>query len=143
MPEIDWNKLKTLEYWLAGFAGNTAITPTLEMYSFFFWTFISIFSIVFSIGVGFKVSTAYFDPNNPLVGKFNIFGNNLIWVGIMGMSWFLFRQIQVGFLGARFWLLVLGIWVVGLGVYAGRYFALYYKFENLYFQKVLKTGKKS
>ena len=142
MPEIDWTKLISLEYWLEGVAGNQSITPVLERYSFFFWSFLAVFSFVFMLGVIFKLVTFYLHFENPLKEKFSIISANLIWLSIIGDFWFLFRQFNVGFLGARFWLLVLLLWFLIFAGYLIRYFLVYFKFEYLYFkQKVLHESK--
>lgn len=139
MSEIDWSKFISLEYWLEGIAGATSIVPVIERDSFFFWFFIWIFFIIFSIAIAFKVSASYLHPENPVKDKLELIYTNLVWIAIVGNFWFLFRQFQVGFLGARFWLLVLLFWFILLVFYLTRYFSLYFRFEYLYFkQKVLQ-----
>lgn len=139
MPEIDWSKFISLEYWVEGIAGNSSITPVIERGSFFFWFFLFLFLLVFAIGVVFKVYATYLHPENPIKEKSELLSTNLVWLAIVGNFWFLARQFQVGFLGARFWLLVLAFWFIMIVIYLVRYFSLYFRFEYLYFkQKVLQ-----
>ena len=132
---IDWKKFIDLQYWFEGVAGSTSITPTIEKNSFFFWFFLASFSVIFTIGVCLKILEIFMHPLNPLTKKFNVIGNNLISIGILGICWFCLRQLSIGFLGARFWLLVMLVWAGILSFWVGKYFSYSYKFENLYFQK--------
>ncbi len=143
MSQIDWSKLIRLDYWFEGVAGNTSITPPLEIYSFHYWFFLWFYSIVFSLGVVIKVIISYMHIENPVRLKLDLLGNNFIWVGIVGSSWFILRQIRIGFLGARFWNLLIIIWIAGLSIYLIRYYILYFKFEYLYFKnKTLVDSQK-
>ncbi len=132
---IDWDKFKSLDYWLAGISGNIAITPIIEKNSQFFWFFLWLFAILFSIGVLMKISTLFLHINHPLNSKLNIWGDNILWIGIVGDGWFLLRQLGVGFLGARLWLLPMVLWFLILFFFIIRYFWLYFYLEYLYFKK--------
>jgi hypothetical protein len=135
MPTIYWEKLIRLDYWFEGIGGRVSITPPVEYGSWFFWFFISFFTAVFSIGVLIRVSQGFLHKNYPLQPKLNFWGNSVIWIGFWGLTWFLVRQLSVGFLGARFWLLVLGIWFLVILYLALRYLFSKYKFEKSYFDK--------
>jgi hypothetical protein len=135
MNTIDWKKLVNLQYWFEGVAGDTSITPTIQKNTFFFWFFLTIFSIIFTVGITLKIAQLFMHPLNPLTKKFSILSSNLISMGITGIIWFCLRQLSVGFLGARFWLLIIGAWAGGLAFWLGKYFSYAYKFESLYFQK--------
>lgn len=144
MPSIDWEKLAKLEYWFEGIAGGISITTPIKEGSYFFWFFLWSFVIVFALGVVIKTIGSFLDTNHPLQLKLPFWGNSVIWISIWGVIWFLCRQLSVGFLGARFWLIVLAIWALVLLYFVGKYFIQNFKYELLYFQntkKALPTAK--
>lgn len=135
MQQIDWSKFGSLQYWTEGIAGNTAVTPVVERDSLFFWFFTVLFTVLFSKGVLLITATTFLDYKNPLVPKLSLWGNNYLWMGILGLLWFLLRQIEVGFLGSRIWLLVGLVWfLVVLGMII-RYFVAYFPLEWAYYRK--------
>ena len=135
MNQVDWSKFLDLQYWTEGIAGNTAVTPVVEKDSFFFWFFVSLFTYLFAKGVIMVTSEKFLDYKNPLIPKLSLWGNNYIWMGILGIIWFLLRQIEVGFLGSRIWLLVGLVWfLVVLGLII-RYFVAYFPLEWAYYRK--------
>jgi len=139
MPSINWENFAKLEYWFQGIAGESAVTPPLEKGSWFFWFFIWLFTAFFVLGIGFKLIPTFAHSQNPLSPKLNFWGNNLLWMGILGAGWLSVRQLSVGFLGARFWLVVGLIWFLVILSFAIRYFVNFYHFELVYFKKsVLK-----
>jgi hypothetical protein len=138
MTKIDWSKFISLEYWLQGIAGPSSSTPVLERGGFFYWFFLYSFFIIFTTGIILSLFSFYLHLENPIREKASFLAKNIIWISIVGNFWFLFRQFEVGFLGARFWLLVLLAWFLSIVFYLLRYYILYFKFEYLYFkQKVL------
>jgi hypothetical protein len=56
-------------------------------------------------------------------------------MGILGLGWFLLRQLSVGFLGARFWLAIGGAWFVVFTYFVIRYFVIFYRLEILYYKQ--------
>lgn len=135
MPKINWESFTKLEYWFSGIAGDLSSTPVIEKGSYFFWFFLAIFTAIFSIGVIMKVCTSFLKEDHPLNSKLNFWGDNVIWIGVLGNTWFLVRQLSVGFLGARFWVVVLAIWALILLYFIARYYIYFFKIEYLYFQK--------
>jgi hypothetical protein len=138
---LDWSKFIKIEYWLEGIAGSTSITPTISMDSPFLWYYLFIFSITFTFGVLLKLVTVFLHTENPISKKSSFLGSNLIWIAVIGVLWLILRQINVGFLGARLWLLFMVLWMIGVFTYLIRYFLLYFKYEYLYFQKKILTNK--
>jgi len=135
MPQISWDKLLKLEYWFEGIAGGISITTPLIENSFFYWFFLWFFVVVFAFAIALKALQGFLDTNHPLQLKIPFWSNSVIWISIWGVIWFLCRQLSVGFLGARFWLIVLGIWFLVLLYFVVKYFIQNYKYELLYFQK--------
>lgn len=142
MGKVDWSKLVELEYWLEGVAGTSSVTPAVEKDSFFFWLFVSFFTFLFGSGVVMLTSQKFLDDKHPLSPQLSIWGNNVLWMGILGMLWFLLRQIEVGFLGARIWLIVGFIWALVLFYLAIRYFVSYFPLEYAFFKKNKKIKTK-
>jgi hypothetical protein len=139
MNQVDWNKLISLQYWVEGIAGNTAVTPVLESGGFFLYFFVTVFSVLFSTGIILLVLPNFVNKNNPLVPKFNFWGNNFLWMGISGLFWLLLRQIEVGFLGSRIWLLVGLIWFLVIIGFIIRYFTSIFDLEYSYYKKNKST----
>jgi hypothetical protein len=132
---IDWSKLANLEYWLEGVAGKTSITPVIEKNSSFFWFFLYLFSAFFVVGVVMRVAQAFLHSSHPLQSKLPVWGNNFAWMGVLGLLWFLLRQLSVGFLGARFWLLIGLVWFIAVLYLIARYFINFFPLEYNYFKK--------
>lgn len=138
MPQIDWNKLVSLEYWLEGIAGGAiSSTPVNEANSFFFYFWLNLFSWIFIIGIVIRFSQAFLHDKHPFQNKLPFWGNNAIWFGILGLFWFVSRQIEIGFLGSRLWILSFVIWglvILGLSI---RYFIVFFPIEWAYYKKIL------
>jgi hypothetical protein len=139
-PEIDWNKLIDIQYWFEGIVGSTATTPPVENLSFFYWFFISIFSVIIILSVVGRVVISYLPIEHPLHDKMDTWTNNTAWIGTLGIVWFLSRQVNVGLLGSRFWLLVFAAWFLILGYFVLKYLLTLYPIEKIYYQE--KFGKK-
>ena len=133
MFDIDWGKLLTFNYWFEGLSGQSAITPEIDSSSPYFWFFLWLFSLTTTIGVLGMLSTAFAHPENPLKSRISMWSINLFWMGVLGSFWFLSRQLSIGFIGARFWLLVLLVWLVIVLLFAIKYFLTYFKIEYRYF----------
>ena len=139
MPQIDWSKLITLEYWLEGVAGDDFGAPFIEVGSFFYWFYLYLFATLIILGICWKVSRAFIHQDHPLQKKIPFWSTSLIWLGILGLFWFLMRQINIGLLGARFWLLIMLGYVVIVGILAIDYFRKFYFIEITYFKNNIKS----
>jgi hypothetical protein len=140
MPNINWSKLVDPSFWLEGVAGSVAIVPIIPKDSFFFWGFLYLFSGLFIAGVSIRVWQIFLDEYHPLQKQLPLWGNNLILMGVFGLGWFLMRQLSVGLLGARLWVLLGSIWflvVLGLAIH---YFIIYFPLEIQYYKKNKKSS---
>ena len=72
------------------------------------------------------VSNQFLNNRNPLKNKLPFLANNLFWMGTLGLLWFTLRQTQVGFLGARIWLIIGLCWFIVV-----MFFTIKYIFQNL------------
>jgi hypothetical protein len=135
MNKIDWHKLVELQYWVEGIAGNTAVTPIIDKDSIFFTFFSVLFTSLFAVGIISYFSTRFLNLKNPLISKLKFYGSNFIQMGLLGLVWLLLRQIEVGFLGSRIWLLVGLVWFLTILVLIIRYLIVYYPLEWAYYNK--------
>lgn len=134
MLNIDWSKISDAKYWLEGVAGGVSATPPLVENGFFFNLFLYLFTSLFVLGICLKISQAFLNDQHPLQTKFPIWSDNFIWMGILGLLWFVLRNIQVGFLGARIWIFAGFIWFAILAYFIVKYFILNWKIEYNYFK---------
>ncbi len=139
MSQVDWSKLGDIKYWLEGIAGGVSITPVIEKGSFFFWFFLYLFSILLFLGIALRVAQAFLHPNHPFQNKFPFWGNNFIWMGLLGFFWFTLREVSVAFLGARIWLLVGLVWFLTIIAFIIRYFIVFFPLENQFYIKTYKS----
>jgi hypothetical protein len=137
MFKIDWAKLIDLKYWLEGVAGSSSLTPVIDKSSHFFWFFLYLFSGFLVLGIALRLVQAFIHNDHPFQRQLPFFGNNFIWMGILGLLWFTLRETSVGFLGARIWLLVGMTWFLVVLYFLIRYFVLFYPLEINYFKKTL------
>jgi hypothetical protein len=135
MVNIDWTKLSKLEYWFEGVGGSSSITPPIEQGSWFFWFFLSFFTIIFGLGILIKLYKSFIGENHPLQNRLDLWGSNIIGIGSAGIAWVLLRQLSIGLLGARFWLFALLIWGLVILYFTVRYFILYFRIELAYYNK--------
>ncbi len=135
MNNIDWSKLTDFKYWFEGVSGGSAATPPVELYSFHFWFLTTLPVTLFLVGVGLKVAKSFLHLDHPLVEKFDQWGSQIIWIASLFSIWFLFRQMNIGFLSARFWTLILGAWFVIASYFVFKYFSFLYQVEYLYFKE--------
>lgn len=143
-PTIEWSQLVSLEYWLEGIAGGSvSATPPNEPDSFFFWFWLNVFSVVLISGVVARIAQAFLHDKHPFQSKLPFWGNNLIWMGVLGLSWFLMRQIEVGFLGARIWVLAILVWAIVIALMSLRYFMTFYPIEREYFKAIKQNEEKA
>jgi hypothetical protein len=139
MVKIDWTKLVDLKYWLEGVAGSSSLTPVIDKGSFFFWFFLYLFSGFLVLGITLRVAQAFIHSEHPFQRQLPFFGNNFIWMGLLGLLWFTLRETSVGFLGARIWLLAGLAWFLVIMYFLIRYFILFYPLEVNYYKKTVKS----
>jgi hypothetical protein len=101
----------------------------------FFWFFLYLFSSLALFGFILRLIQAFLNDNHPLQIKLPIWGNNFIWMGVLGLGWFTLRQLSIGFFGARFWLLFGLIWFLTIIFLILKYYFIFYKLEIAYFKK--------
>lgn len=135
MNQIDWSRLLEIQYWVEGIAGDSAVTPPVESDSIFFWFYVTLFTVLFSVGIILLTSEKFLNQKNPFASKFVLWGNNYLWMGVLGMIWFLLRQIEIGFLGSRVWMLVGMVWFLVLFFIQAKYFLTYFTLEWTYYKK--------
>jgi len=135
MNQVNWSNLVDLEYWFEGVAGSTAITSPLTIDTIHYKFFVILFSVFFGAGVVLLFSKNFLNKFNPLNSKFKVWANNLIWMGLLGGFWMFLRQAEVGFLGARMWLLVGVVWFLILVYLVIKYFVSIYPLERVYYLK--------
>ena len=135
MNQVDWSNFLEIQYWVEGIAGSTSVTPVVEVGSIFFNFFVTLFTVLFGLGLVLLTATKFTKEKNPLDNKLIVWGNNYLWMGLLGLLWFLLRQIEIGFLGSRIWLLVGLVWFIVLCVLQIRYFLIYFPLEWKYFKK--------
>lgn len=133
MITIDWARLITLDYWLEGLVGDQKVTPLIQNNGFIFWFFISLFTGIAVIAIVAKVSRAFIPKEHPLQSKIPWWSDNYLWMGILGITWLILRQIETAFLGSRIWLLVGLLWFGIITYLVIRYFVLYFKLEYAYY----------
>ncbi|MEM1312763.1 MAG: hypothetical protein AAGF07_04865 [Patescibacteria group bacterium] len=141
MNNIDWAKLIDLQYWLEGVAGASSMTPVMGRDSFFFWFFLYLFSSFLTLGVLLRLYQAFIRSDHPFQKQLPFFGNNFMWMGVLGLLWFTLRETSVGFLGARIWLLVGLLWFLVITILLVRYFAIFYRLEINYYNRITKEGR--
>jgi hypothetical protein len=139
MVNIDWNKLVTLDYWLEGIAGDSFGAPFIEVGTWSYWFYLYFFSTLIVIGILWKVYRAFLDSEHPIQKKIPFWSSSLVWLGLIGLFWFLMRQIDIGLLGARLWLLVMGGYVLVVMYFAADYFRKYYPIEINYYKQQKKS----
>lgn len=133
--KINWLEFTKFDYWLAGISGEVSITPIVERNSSFFWLFLWVFALIIAFAILVKSITILLNEHHPLNSKLNLWGDNILWIGILGNGWFLLRQLSVGFLGSRLWLVLFFVWFLILLFFIIRYFVSFYKLEYLYYKK--------
>jgi hypothetical protein len=144
MLNIDWSRFIDPKYWLEGIAGGISQTPALTRDGFFFSFFLYLFSGFFVLAIIMKVVQAFLHDQNPLQSKFPTWSDNFLWMGILGLLWFILRNIQVGFLGSRVWILIGLVWFLILAYFIIKYFVINWRMEYKYFKtKVLSELTKN
>jgi hypothetical protein len=142
MPNIDFSKFATLKYWLEGTtAGADSNIVPVEYGSFFFYSYVAIFTGFIILAIILSVSKLFLHNDHPNQPKFGFLATNFGWMGVLGVMWFSARQIGAAFLSARLWLLFGLIWfLVIVGMYV-RYRMQYYGFELQFFKNKVAKEK--
>ena len=146
MPSIDWSKLLTLNYWLEGLQatqGSSIVTPVIAQTSWFFWFYVWFFSGLIIVGILMRLATVLMDTKAPTHDQLPMWSNNIIWMGVLGVSWFTARQLSVAFIGARFWLIIGLIWFLVIAYLAARYFIKFFPLELKYYRSHKSTKIKA
>ena len=141
MISINWSRLSTFDYWLEGLQNNAGsyTTPTIPKESSFFWLFLNGYTTLICIGLVILFVKSLLHSKHPLQLKLPFIANNLIWMGITGISWFLCRQLEIWLLGSRIWILVNIIWIGVLLTLSIRYLSQFYPLELRYYRKNYKN----
>lgn len=140
MFSIDWSTYMDPTYWFEGIItkpGSVLKTSTIEVNSGTYWFFINLFAISIIVGILLKLFTSFINPDNPLAKKTPIFADNIIWMGILGYVWFLSNQLTIAFLGARFWILLIGCWFLVLLFFTIKYLIRFFPLEMRYYKKTI------
>ena len=137
---INWAKLFDITYWLEGIAGGSnslSITPPNNKVEFFFWFWLSLFAAFWFVGIGIKIWRAWIPEKHPLKNdwKISFWSNNFLWIAVLGDFWFLFRQINVPFLGSRLWIIIGFIWLIVVLYFIIRYFTFNWPMERMYYKR--------
>jgi len=140
MPEINWNKLLTLDYWLEGLAGQNVSTPFIQPESFFYWFYLYLFSSLIVAGIVIRCAMAFIHERHPIQKRIPMLSTNVIWIGIVGLMWFLARQTNFVMVGARMWILVLLAWGLIVAYLFIRDMIYFYPVERAYFRKQRAAG---
>ena len=141
MPNINFSKIFTLKYWLEGTtAGADVNILPVEYNSFFYYFYIATFSGLIVISILLLVYKLFLQETHPLQTKIGLLSQNLIWMGILGVGWFLARQTNISFLSARMWLFFGFIWFVIIMGWFVRYMITYYPLELSFFRKQIQQN---
>lgn len=136
LPKIDWNRLISLEYWMEGFVGGSASTPINSQGDFFFWFWLYIFTGLFVLGFVINTALSFAPPELPFKKNAPFWANNIIWMGVLGVVWFLSRQLEIGLLGARFWILIGLVWAGLILIRVIRYLFWFFPLEFAYYKNL-------
>jgi hypothetical protein len=138
LTKINWLRFLDYNYWLEGIKNGTGslfVTPAVKTNSDFYWFFIIFFCVLAIIGILSRFLQLFLNKNHPLQVRIPFFANNITWLGVVGIGWFILRQIEVAFLGARFWLIFLLAWGLAIVYISVKYMLNFYKLELAYFKK--------
>ena len=136
MSSIDLSKIFTLKYWLEGTtAGPDVNIIPVASGSFFYYFYISFFCGLIILAICISLYKLLTHKDNPIQNNLSFLSQNLCWQGILGLTWFLFRQVNISFLSARLWLLFGFAWLLVTIIWFIRYMIIYYPLEIAYFKK--------
>ncbi|GAB4144620.1 MAG: hypothetical protein OHK0017_03320 [Patescibacteria group bacterium] len=136
-PEkIDWAKLSKPDFWLEGIAGQNMVSQLPISADGFRNLFLLIFAILIVSGIFIKLYKIFLPIQHPLQPRISVWTNNLIWMGTLGVFWWLFNQWgPLLFIGSKLWIIVGLIWFLVLLYFIVKYFITEYKLEISYYKK--------
>lgn len=142
MPNINFSKLFTLKYWLEGttVGADSNISPVI-FGSFFYYFYVGLFCVMLISAILIMVYRLFLVANHPLHTKLDFLSQNLIWMGILGITWFAARSTGISFIGSRIWLLFGLVWIISLLAWLIRYFIQFYKLEMAFFNRQASQKK--
>lgn len=141
MPDIAFEKLLTLEYWLQGISGDTAGAPFIEINSFFYWFYLNLFAGGCILAIFLWILKIFLHEKHPLQTIIPLVATNLFWGGFVGLTWFIFREINFSLFGARVWLLVMALWGSIVLYFVVRHIRRFYFIERAYYLNLIKKEK--
>ncbi len=132
---IDWSKLLKADFWLEGIAGQNLVSQPLSENGFRNF-FLVLFSVLLIGGIFLRLFKMFLPMQHPLQPKISVWTGNFIWMGFLGILWWLFNQWgPLLFIGSKMWLVFGTIWFLVLIYFIIKYFVTEYKLEMLYYKK--------
>lgn len=124
------------DFWLEGIAGQNTVGSLPLSENGFRNFFLILFASFVMGGIALKLIKIFLPLEHPLQSKISFWTNNLIWMGVLGLFWWLFNQWgPLLFIGSKFWLLVGLVWTLGLLYLVIKYFIADYRLELAYFRR--------
>jgi hypothetical protein len=143
----DISNLIKWEYWLDAFKGDnpTLTSPVISNTSFFFSFFLYFFSAIAIAGFALVIYKHILPKSHPFKKSGSIITGHLITLGLLGLLWFLCRELSIGLVGSRLMLLIGGLYTFGAITYFFRvywfFFAIELKHYRLHNKKIAKKMK--
>ena len=136
IPEtIDWSRILKPDFWLEGIAGQNLVSSPLSENGFRN-LFLLIFAVFLIGGILFRLIKIFLPLQHPLQPRISTWTGNYIWMGILGIMWWLFNQWgPLFFIGSKLWLLVGLVWLLTLKYFILKYFITEYRLEISYYNK--------
>ena len=132
---IDWSKLAKPDFWLEGIAGQNLVASPLSENGFRN-LFLFIFAVFLIGGIFLRLIKVFLPMQHPLQPRLSSWTGNFIWMGLLGILWWLFNQWgPLLFIGSKLWLLVGAVWLSVVLYLIVKYFILDYRLELSYYKK--------
>ena len=132
---IDWSKILKPDFWLEGIAGQNLVSQPLSENGFRN-LFLLIFAVLLIGGIVFRFFKVFLPIQHPLQPRLSTWTGNYIWMGILGIMWWLFNQWgPLLFIGSKLWLIVGLIWLLTLKYFIIKYFLTEFRLEMAYYKK--------
>jgi len=132
---IDWSRIIKPDFWLEGIAGQNLISQPISENGFRN-LFLLIFSIFLIGGILLRLIKVFIPIQHPLQPKLNLWTGNFIWMGILGILWWLFNQWgPLLFIGSKLWLIFGLVWFLATIYFILKYFITDFRLELIYFKK--------
>lgn len=137
--KIEWSKLASPDFWLEGIAGQNLISQPLSEDGFRNF-FLVLFAGFLVSGILIRLIKLFLPLEHPLQPHIGLWTANFIWMGALGLMWWLFNQLgPLLFIGSKLWLLVGLIWFLVVLFLIIKYFITDYKLEINYFRTKFKS----